>query len=68
MEQNIFLQEYFKIIWYLHQLKNTLNILVALLGFIHGNLMECQKKILKIYLNQTSVFSQLLLIIMFYVG
>ena len=27
--------------------KKTLNILVALLGFICGNLMECQKKILK---------------------
>ena len=28
--------------------KNTLNILVALLGFIHGNLMECKKNILKL--------------------
>ena len=28
--QNIFLQEYFKIIEYLYQLKNTLNILVTL--------------------------------------
>ena len=28
--------------------KNTLNILVALLGLIRRNLMECQKKILKI--------------------
>ena len=28
--------------------KNTLNILVALLGLICGNLMECQIKILKI--------------------
>ena len=27
--------------------KNTLNILVALLRLIRGNLMECQKKILK---------------------
>ena len=27
--------------------KNTLNILVAQLGLTHGNLMECQKKILK---------------------
>ena len=49
MEQNIFLQEYFKIIYYLYQLKNTLNILVALLGLKRENLMECQKKILKIY-------------------
>ena len=32
----------------LGQLRNTLNILVALLELIHGNLMECQKKILKI--------------------
>ena len=29
-------------------LKNTLNILAALLGFIPGNLMEWLKKILKI--------------------
>ena len=48
MEQNIFLQEYFKIISYLCQLKSPLNFLVALLGLIRGNLMECQKKILKI--------------------
>ena len=48
MEQNISIQEYYKIILYLCQLKNTLNILVALLQFICGNLMECQKKILKI--------------------
>ena len=41
--KNIFLQQYFKIIYYLYQLKNTLNILVPLLGLIHGNLMECQK-------------------------
>ena len=31
MVQNIFLQEYFKIIQYLYQIKNTLNVLVALL-------------------------------------
>ena len=48
MEQNIFLQEYFKNYLYLYQLKNTLNILEALLALIHGNLMECWKKILKI--------------------
>ena len=48
MEENISTQEYYKIIFYLYQLKNTLNILVALLKFIHGNLMECQKKLLKI--------------------
>ena len=28
--------------------KNTLNILVTLLGLICGNLVECQKKLLKI--------------------
>ena len=32
---------------YLYQLKNTLNILMALLGLICGSLMECQKKMLK---------------------
>ena len=48
MEQNMFLQEYFKIIYYLHQLKSTLNILLVLLELIGGNLMKCQKKILKI--------------------
>ena len=47
MVQNIFLQEYFKIIYYLYQLKNTLNFLVVLLGLICENLMECKKKILK---------------------
>ena len=47
MEQNTFRQEYFKIIQYLYQLKNTLNNLVALLGLNHENLMEYQKKILK---------------------
>ena len=48
MEQNMFLQECFKITQYFDQLKNTLNILVALLGLICRNLMDCQKKILKI--------------------
>ena len=41
MEQNIFVLEYYKIIWYLYQLKTTLNILVALLGLIRRNLTEC---------------------------
>ena len=41
MEQNIFFEEYFCIIKYLYQLKNTLNILVALLGMIHENQIEC---------------------------
>ena len=40
MAQNISIQEYYKIILYLYQLKNALNILMALLGFIHGNLMD----------------------------
>ena len=48
MEQHAFPQEWFKIILYLSQLKNTLNILVALLRLIRGNLIKCQKKILKI--------------------
>ena len=49
MKKNIhFLQEYFKIIYYFCHLKNTLNILVALLIFIPGNLMECQQNVLKI--------------------
>ena len=48
MDRNNFFQECFKIIDYLYQPKNTLNILVALLELIRGNLMEFQKKILKI--------------------
>ena len=48
MEQNNFLQEYFKIIKYLYQIKNTLNILLALLGLNRGNLMKFQKKVSKI--------------------
>ena len=32
---------------YLNQLKNTLNILLDLLGLNYGNLMECQKEDLK---------------------
>ena len=46
--------------------KNTLNILVALLRLIRGNLMGFQKKILKIQLNQTAILNQLLLIIKYY--
>ena len=48
IEKNIFLQEYFKFIKHLYQLKNTFNILVALLELIRGNLVECQENILKI--------------------
>ena len=47
MEQNIFLG-IFQNYLYLYQLKSTLNILVALVRLIRGNLMEFQKKILKI--------------------
>ena len=45
MKQNIFLLGYFKIIYYLYQLKNTLNVLVPLPGLTRGNLMECQENI-----------------------
>ena len=45
MKRIILLQEYFKIIKYLYQLKSTLNLLLALLGLNRGNLMQ---KILKI--------------------
>ena len=48
MAQKISIQEYYKIILYLYQLKNTSNILVGLLEFIPGNLIECQMKVLKI--------------------
>ena len=48
MKQNIFLQEYLKIIQYLYHLIKTLNIFMALLQLNRGNLMECQKKVLKI--------------------
>ena len=43
-----FYQEHFQIIWYLHQLKNTLNTLITRPKLICGNLMECQKKVSKI--------------------
>ena len=40
-EAKYFWQEYLKSVWYSYQLENnTLNILVALLGLIHGNLLE----------------------------
>ena len=48
MKRNIFLYEYFKIIYFFLPAKNILNILVAVLGLNRGNLIECQKKILKI--------------------
>ena len=48
------------------QLKKALNILVELLGLIHGNLIGFQKKILKILLNLTAISQQLFLIIIYY--
>ena len=48
MAQNIFLWAYFKITYYLYQLKNILSVFVAQLKFTHGNLKECQEKVLKI--------------------
>ena len=42
MEQNIFIHKYSKFISHLDQLKNTVNILVTLLGLNRENLMECQ--------------------------
>ena len=56
------LQNYFVFI----PAKNALNILAALLEFIRGNLIGCQKKILKTQTNQTTILEQLLLIIMYY--
>ena len=41
-------------------------ILVALLKLIGANLIECQKKVLKIQLNQTAILHGLLLIIIHY--
>ena len=46
--------------------KKILHILVLLLDLIHGNLTECEKEISKTYLNQTAIFRQPLLIIMYY--
>ena len=46
--------------------KNTLNILLALLGLNRGNVMEYQKKVLNIELNQTAILHQILLIIIYY--
>ena len=44
MEQNISIQEYYKIILYLYQLKKPLNIFLALLKFICGSLMNVKRK------------------------
>ena len=40
--------KYFRIVYSLCQLKNTLNIFLQLLELLRGNLIECQKKILQI--------------------
>ena len=48
MEQKKFFSEIFQNYLIFIPAKNTLNILVALLGLIRRNLTECQKKILKI--------------------
>ena len=47
MKQNIFLYEYLKIILYLYQLKNSINILLALLGMNRENIMESLKNVLE---------------------
>ena len=47
MKQNIFLYEYLKIILYLYQLKNSINILLALLEMNRENLMEHLKNVLE---------------------
>ena len=46
--------------------KKYIKYFVALLGLIRGNLMECQKKVLKMLLNKTAILHQLLLIIIYY--
>ena len=53
-----FFLAYYKNIQYLNQLINMLNFLVAAKKFVHGNLKECQKKVLKILLDQTIFFLQ----------
>ena len=47
MKQNIFIQEYQQIIFYFYQLLYAWNILVAILEFVRGNLMEYQKLLSK---------------------
>ena len=55
MEQNIF-QDYSVFV----PAKKYIKYLVALLELSHENLLECQKKILKIQLNETAILPQLL--------
>ena len=54
-----FFHVYYKIIWYMYQLINTLSFLVAPKKFIHVYLKECQKKVLKIFLNPPTILLQL---------
>ena len=58
MVKKIFVQVYYKLIWYLYQIKNKLIFLVSAKKFIHGDLNECQKKILKILLVRTILLLQ----------
>ena len=48
MTHNTCIQDYYKIILYLYQLQNTFNIFMTNIQIICGNLMEGQKKVLKI--------------------
>ena len=66
MERNISFQEYYKIILYLYQLKNTLNILVSQLKFISGNLTECQKKTIENIIKSYSLIAPIILLIIIY--
>ena len=45
--------------------KKKLSIFIALPGLIRRNLMECQKEIPRMQLNQIAIFHQLLLIIIY---
>ena len=47
MDQNIFLGIFQNYLIFIPA-KNTLNVLVSLLGLNRGNLIQCQKKVVKI--------------------
>ena len=58
MERNVFLQDLFQDYLLLIPVKkNTLNILVALLGLIRRNLMECQGENIENITKSVSNFS-----------
>ena len=58
MERNVFLQDLFQDYLLLIPVKkNTLNILVALLGLIRRNLMECQGENIEIITKSDRNFS-----------